>query len=170
MEKETDHERTLVLIKPDGLDKSITGNIITALSAEGLKIVASKIVKVTEKFAKEHYSELREGLKEKFGDDEGKEVFRNVIDYSQGNYHTHRVMALVYDGPDAVKRVRGVAGETNPEKAHPRSIRGKYGRIHSETSVFENVIHCSDSVENAEKEIGLWFKDSEVVDYEDRFN
>jgi len=162
-------ERTLVLIKPDGLVKSLTGNIITVLSETKLKIIATKVVKVTEDFAKKHYSELEDPLKKKFGDEKGAEVFKNVIDYLQGKFHTDRVLALVYSGENAIKKVREIAGETNPEKAPPTTIRGKYGRIHSETKVFENVIHCSDSKENAEREIALWFKPSEVVDHKDRF-
>jgi nucleoside-diphosphate kinase len=71
---------------------------------------------------------------------------------------------LIYEGEDAVDKIRKLAGETNPEKAHPESIRGKYGRIHSETKVFENVIHCSDSVDSAVKEIALWFKPEEIVE------
>ncbi len=73
-------------------------------------------------------------------------------------------MALVYHGEDAIKKIREIAGETNPEKAQPVSIRGKYGRIHSETRVFENVIHCSDSEKSAEKEIKLWFKPEELAE------
>jgi len=157
-------ERTLVLIKPDGLLKSLTGNILTSLSQIKLKIVAAKIVKVSREFAEKHYSELKQNLIEKFGKQKGKEVFESVIDYIQGKYHTDRVLALVYKGDNAIKKVRETAGETNPEKANPISIRGKYGRIHSETKVFENVIHCSDSSESAKREIELWFKPEEVVE------
>lgn len=161
-------EKTLVLIKPDGLSKSLTGNIITALSETKLKIVGSKVVKVTPEFAKKHYSELHQNLVKKFGE-EGEKIFENVIDYVQGKFHTDRVMALVYSGPTAVQKVREIAGTTNPEKAPHISIRGKYGRIHSQTQVMENVMHCSDSPEDADKEIALWFSDKEVVPYEDRF-
>ncbi len=136
-------ERTFVLIKPDGIKKSLTGNIITILSETKLKIVGAKIVKVTPEFAKQHYSELHQNLIVKFGEKEGNEVFDNVIDYIQGKFHTDRVMALVYAGPNAIEKVREIAGATDPEKAPHISIRGKYGRIHS---------------------------NEEVVDYEDRFN
>lgn len=157
-------ERTLVLIKPDGLVKSITGNIITTLSETKLKIVAAKVVKVSRELAENHYSDLKQRLVEKFGKEKGEEVFENNLKYIQGKYHTDRVLALVYKGENAVKKIRELAGETNPEKASPVSIRGKYGRVHSETKVFENVIHCSDSVENAKREIALWFKKEEVVE------
>lgn len=157
-------EKTLVLIKPDGLIKSLTGNIISMLSETKLKIVAAKMVKVSRDFAKEHYSNLNENLIKKFGDEKGKEIFENVLDYIQGKFHTDRVMALVYKGPNAINKIREIAGETNPEKASPISIRGKYGRINSQTQVMENVLHCSDSIENATREISLWFKPEEVVE------
>ncbi len=157
-------ERTLVLIKPDGLIKSLTGNIITTLSETKLKIVAAKIVKVKRDFAEKHYSNLKNSLIKKFGKEDGMKIFESTLDYIQGKFHTDRVLALVYQGENAIKKIRELAGETNPEKAHPVSIRGKFGRIHSETKVFENVIHCSDSVENAEKEIALWFNDDEIVE------
>ena len=159
-----EEQRTLVLIKPDGLQKSITGNIISGLSETKLKIVGAKVVKVTRDFARQHYSELGDNLIKKFGEEKGKKVYENVLDYIQGKFHTDRVLALVYKGENAVKKVRDIAGETHPEKADSVTIRGKYGRIHSETGVFENVVHCSDSPENAEKEIKLWFTDSEIVE------
>jgi len=157
-------ERTLVLIKPDGLYKSLTGNIITTLSETKLKIVAAKIVKVKRELAEKHYSGLKQNLIKKFGEEKGKEIFESTLEYIQGKHHTDRVFALVYKGENAIKKVRELAGETNPEKASPISIRGKYGRIHSETKVFENVIHCSDTQENAEREIALWFDKKEIVE------
>ncbi len=157
-------EKTLVLIKPDGLIKSLTGNIISTLSETKLRIVAARVVSVSREFAQEHYSELNSSLIKKFGEEKGKQIFENVLDYIQGKFHTNRVLAMVYKGENAVQKVREIAGETNPEKASPISIRGKYGRINSQTQVMENVIHCSDSVESALREIGLWFKPEEVVE------
>lgn len=157
-------EKTLVLIKPDGILKNLTGNIITNLSETRLKIVGAKIVKVKKDFAEKHYSELKASLIKKFGEEKGIKVFESTLDYIQGKFHTDRVLALVYKGENAVDKIRQSAGETNPEKAHPLSIRGKYGRIHSETHVFENVMHCSDSVDSAEREIELWFKSEELVE------
>ena len=154
----------MVLIKPDGLLKSLTGNIISVLSETKLKIVGAKVVKVTREFAEKHYSELRQGLIAKHGPEKGEKIFASVLDYIQGKFHTDRVFALVYKGENAISKVRKVAGKTNPEKASPISIRGKYGRIHSATKVFENVIHCSDSLKSAKKEIALWFADHEIVE------
>ncbi len=157
-------QSTLVFIKPDGLVKSLTGNIITALSATELKIVASKVVKVTRELAEKHYNKLKEEKIAKFGKEKGMQIFESTLDYIQGKFHTDRIFALVYKGENAIKKVRAIAGKTNPEKASSISIRGKYGRIHSETQVFENVMHCSDSEEAAKKEIGLWFKPEEIVE------
>jgi nucleoside-diphosphate kinase len=157
-------ERTLVLIKPDGLVKSLTGNIITTLSETKLKIVGAKIVKVSRELAEAHYNDLKDRLIKKFGKEEGAKIFESTIEYLQGKFHTDRVFALVYKGEDAVKKVRELVGETNPEKASPISIRGKYGRINSQTKVLETAVHCSDSVENAKREIALWFKKDEIVE------
>ncbi len=151
-------QQCLVLIKPDGIVKSLTGNIISCLSETKLKIVGAKIVSVRRELAEAHYSELRQRLIEKFGEEKGKHTFEEVLRYIQGEYHTNRVMAMVYEGEDAIKKIRELAGETNPESASPISIRGKYGRINSKTNVFENVVHVSDSEENAKKEIQLWFE------------
>jgi|TARA_Y100000310_G_scaffold338453_1_gene428148 nucleoside-diphosphate kinase len=143
--------QTLVLIKPDGLVKSLTGNIITELSDTGLIIAGSKIVQVTRELAEEHYQHLRE---EKF--------FDELIRYIMGKYHTKRVLALVYHGENAIKKVRKVIGETDPEKAEPTSIRGKYGRITSK-GVFENVVHASENEKEAEREIKMWFRPEELA-------
>ncbi len=147
-------EQILVLIKPDGLVKSLTGNIISKLSEAKLIIVGAKIVQVSRELAEQHYDKLKE--------EKGDEIFESVLEYIQGKFHTNRVLAMVYEGEDAIQKVRPLAGATNPEKAEPTTIRGKYGRIHSETEVFENVIHCSDSKDNAKREIQIWFEPVEL--------
>ena len=150
-----DYEKTLLLIKPDGIVKSLVGNILTAMSETKLKIVAAKVVNVERDLAEKHYEELKQNK---------PEIFENVIDYITGKEHnTPRVIALVYAGEDAIKKTRDLAGVTNPEKAGSTTIRGKYGRINSETDVMENVMHCSDCLESAEKEISLWFKPEELA-------
>lgn len=144
-------EQSLVLIKPDGLVKSLTGDVISKMSETGLKIVGAKIVQVTRELAEEHYNHLREA-----------EFFDELIKYIMGEYHTKRVLALVYNGEDAIKKIRKVVGSTNPEKAEPTTIRGKYGRITS-SGVFENVVHASESTKEAEREIKLWFRPDELI-------
>ena len=150
-ESKMKEQQTLVLIKPDGLIKSLTGNILTELSSTDLIIVGAKIVEVTRELAEEHYQHLRE---EKF--------FDELIRYIMGEYHTKRVLALIYQGENSISKVRKVVGETNPEKADPTSIRGKYGRITSK-GVFENAVHASENEKEAEREIKLWFRPSELV-------
>jgi nucleoside-diphosphate kinase len=148
-------EQCLILIKPDGLVKSLTGNIISVLSETKLKIVGAKVVSVSKELAEKHYYELKE---------KKPKIFEATVDYIMGKYHTNRVLALVYSGEDSIKKIRQIVGATNPEEADPISIRGKYGRINSKTGVFENVIHASDSVKSAEREIKIWFKPSELVE------
>lgn len=156
-------QQCLVLIKPDGLVKSLTGNIISTFSEIKLKIIATKVIKVSKELAEKHYSELRQKLINKFGEQKANEIFEGNLRYIQGEYHTDRVMALIYEGENAIEKIRELVGSTNPEEASPISIRGKYGRINSKTNVFENVVHASDSEESAKREIQLWFEPEELT-------
>ncbi len=144
-------QQTLVLIKPDGLKKSLTGNVLTRLSETKLDIVASKIVKVSRELAEEHYALLKD-----------KPFFPDLIKYLMGEYHKKKVMALVYWGEDAIDKVRKICGATNPEEADSTSIRGAYGRITTK-GVYENVIHASTNMEEAEREIKLWFQPDDII-------
>ena len=145
-------QQTLVLIKPDGLVRSLTGNILTRLSETKLEIVASKVCRVSKKLAEEHYCHLKD-----------KPFYEELIHYLQGDLHNrHKTMALVYWGEDAIDKVRELTGATNPELANPTSIRGAYGRIRS-TGLFENVVHASSSEPDAEREIKLWFNPDEII-------
>lgn len=148
-------QQTLVLIKPDGLKKSLTGNILTKLSETQLRIVASKVVRVTDDLAEKHYFHLKD-----------KPFFGELKNYIKGNLHGEqymRVLALVYRGTDAINKVRTLAGATNPEEALPTTVRGAYGRITTE-GVYENVVHTSSDPKEAEREIKLWFNPDEIVD------
>jgi nucleoside-diphosphate kinase len=144
-------EQTLVLIKPDGLNKSLTGNVLTRLSETKLEIVATRIVQVSKELAEQHYILLKD-----------KPFFGDLIKYIMGAYHKKKVMALVYWGDDAIAKVRKICGATNPEEADPVSIRGAYGRITTK-GVYENVIHASTNPEEAEREIKLWFSPDEII-------
>ena len=145
-------QATLVLIKPDGLKKSLTGNILTRLSETKLDIIAAKMTKPTQELAAEHYCHMKE-----------KPFFEELIQYICGEIHDKRkVMAMVYYGEGAIKRVKNLCGSTNPEEADPTSIRGSYGRITS-AGVYENVIHASGSEAEAEREIKLWFQPDEII-------
>jgi nucleoside-diphosphate kinase len=144
-------EQTLVLIKPDGLKKSLTGNVLTRLSETKLDIVAAKIAKVSRELAEKHYCQMKE-----------KPFFKELIKYIMGDFHKHKVMAMIYWGPGAISKVKEICGSTNPEEADPVSIRGAYGRITTK-GVYENVIHASASKEDAEREIKLWFEPDEII-------
>lgn len=143
---------TLILIKPDGLKKSLTGNILTRLSETKLEIVAAKIARVSPELAEEHYRHLKD-----------QPFFAELMKYLQGDLHNrHKVMALIYWGEDAIKKCRELAGATNPEEADPTSIRGSYGRI-TTAGLYENVIHVSSNESEAEREIKLWFRPDEII-------
>ena len=145
-------EATLVIVKPDGLKKSLTGNVLSRLSETKLKIIGSKIVCVSEAQAQKHYCHLT-----------NEPFFSELIKYITGKLHgENRVMLLVYWGEGTIDKVRKIAGITNPEKADPVSIRGAYGRILT-TGLYENVIHASSDLEEAEREIKLWFEPDEIV-------
>jgi nucleoside-diphosphate kinase len=144
-------EQTLVLIKPDGLKKSLTGNVLSRLSETKLDIIGAKMVQVTRELAEEHYRELKE-----------QPFFEDLIKYIMGEYHKKKVMALVYWGEDAIQKVRTICGGTNPEEADSVSIRGSYGRI-TTSGVYENVIHASANPEDAEREIKLWFSPNNII-------
>ncbi|MEK6727420.1 MAG: nucleoside-diphosphate kinase [Candidatus Omnitrophota bacterium] len=146
------NQAALVLIKPDGLKKSLTGNILTRLSETKLEIVAAKMVRVSKELAEEHYKHLKD-----------KPFFKDLISYIRGELHERRkVMAMVYWGEDASTKCRELAGATNPEEAEPTSIRGSYGRI-TTAGVYENVIHVSSNPEEAQREIKLWFHPEEII-------
>jgi len=145
-------QSVLILIKPDGLKKSLTGNILTRLSETKLEIVAAKMVRVTDTLAQEHYCHLKD-----------KPFFPELIEYLKGELHDRKkVMALVYWGRDAIKKCREMAGATNPEEADPTSIRGSYGRITTK-GLYENVIHVSSNEDEAKREIRLWFSPDEII-------
>jgi len=145
------NQATLVLIKPDGLKKSLTGNILTRLSETKLDIVGARIVKVSRELAEKHYAMLKD-----------KPFFEDLLKYLMGEYHKKKVMALAYYGEDAIQKVRNICGATNPEEADPVSIRGAYGRITTK-GVYENAIHASANPAEAEREIKLWFTPDEII-------
>lgn len=132
-------ERTLVLIKPDAMERKLMGEIISVYEKTTLCIAAIKIIKPTEQIAEEHYMEHKE-----------KPFYRELILYiTRGE-----VCALIIEGENAIAEVRRINGVTDPEKAEPTSIRSRYG-----ISRTENSVHSSDSKESAEREICIWFKD-----------
>ena len=130
-------EKTLVLVKPDGVKKHICGEVISRFERKGLEVEAIKMIQVPEELAKKHYAEH-----------EGKGFFKDLIAFITSG----PVLAMVIKGENAVAAVRQINGATDALKAVPGSIRGDFA-----TSIDENVVHASDAPETAEREIGLWF-------------
>ena len=129
----------------------MTGNIISKLSETELKIMGAKIVQVTRELAEEHYHHLKDA-----------KFFDELVRYLMGEFHTKRVLALVCEGENVIEKIRRIVGSTDPEKAIPTTIRGKYGRI-TTTGVYENAVHASENEEDAEREIKLWFRPDELT-------
>lgn len=145
-------QQALIIIKPDGLKKSLTGSILTKLSESKLEIIGAKVVMPTKELAEKHYSHLKT-----------KPFFEELVSYFCGEIHkTKRVLLLLYQGENAIEKLRNIAGSTNPEEAEPTTIRGSYGRITTK-GVYENVLHVSSNDTEAEQEIKLWFTPAEVV-------
>ena len=145
-------EQVLVLIKPDGMRKAIAGEILSQFLASDLDLVGLKLVKVSSRLAQAHYYHLR-----------GKPFFKEIVAYLMGQLHADApVVAMVFEGKGAVRKCRTIAGSTNPEEAHPKSVRGKFGRI-TVRGVFENLVHVSSDKKEAAREIKLWFKNSELL-------
>ncbi len=167
--KKAELEQTLVLIKPDALKNSLTGYVLSQLSEfhSGLRFAGTKVVSVTRMLAEEHYAEHR-----------GKIFYPSLIDYIRGRLHypdaphKQRVIAIVYQGPNAVARVRELAGPTNPHDARqerPGCIRSlgtvvpltdAKGKVVGER--MDNLIHASATRDEAEHEIKLWFKPGDI--------
>ena len=147
-------EKCLVLIKPDAMLKGLAGNVISEIHSLNLKMVGIKIVNVQRELAEMHYSHLKE-----------KPFYNKLIDHMTGGLHKNEnVLAIAYKGENAIKKLRDLAGDTHPEEANPHTLRGKYGRVQTQNDCFENVVHVSDSEETAEKEINLWFNNSELLE------
>ena len=136
-------ERTLVFVKPDGVQRGLAGEIISRLERKGLKIVALKMLRMDRAMAERHYGIHRD-----------KPFFSSLVDFITSG----PIVAAVVEGRQAVEMVRRLMGDTDPLKAAPGTIRGDFGM-----EVQENLIHGSDSEENARKEISLFFSDKEIV-------
>jgi nucleoside-diphosphate kinase len=146
-------ERTLVIIKPDAIQKGTAGEAFSRLETLRLDILAAKAIRPSRGLAEEHYQHLR-----------GKPFFEELIDHITGKLHrTNYVLAFVLYGNDAIARVREITGATDPEKADPRSIRGALGRTKL-SGLMENVVHASSDAADVEREIALWFRPDEILD------
>ena len=139
-------QRTLVLVKPDGVQRLIAGRIITRYEERGLRLVGLKLMVVSRELAERHYAVHAE-----------RPFFRSLVDFICSG----PVVAAVLDGPNAIAVVRAMNGATRPEEAAPGTIRGDFAL---ETA--QNLVHASDSPDNAASEINLWFAPGELIEYE----
>jgi len=138
-------ERTFVLVKPDGVQRGLIGEVIARLERRGLRLVGAKFMQVSKELAETHYAIHK-----------GKPFYDGLISYIV----SAPVMAMVWEGPNAVAAVRQTMGSTRPTEAAPGSVRHDFG-----LEVGRNLTHASDSVENGQAEVALWFTPEEVVDW-----
>ena len=139
-------ERSLVLIKPDAIQRGLAGEIISRLEKKGLKIVAMKMLHMDKDLAQRHYAIHK-----------GKAFFDDLVNFITSS----PVIAIIFQGKNAVEIIRQMMGETDPAKAHSGTIRGDFG-----IDIGHNLVHGSDSLENAVKEIDLFFSEEEIFNYD----
>jgi nucleoside-diphosphate kinase len=138
-------ERSLVLIKPDAMQRGLAGEVISRIERRGLKIVATKMLRMDKALAQRHYSVHKD-----------KAFFDNLVNFITSS----PIIAIVFQGENAVEIIRQTMGETDPAKARSGTIRGDFG-----IDIGYNLVHGSDSLENASKEIDLFFSRKEIFDY-----
>ncbi|XP_015992233.1 nucleoside diphosphate kinase, mitochondrial isoform X1 [Rousettus aegyptiacus] len=141
-------ERTLVAVKPDGVQRRLVGDVIRRFERRGFNLVGMKMLQAPENVLAEHYHDLRR-----------KPFYPALISYMSSG----PVVAMVWEGPNVVRTSRAMIGHTDSAVAVPGTIRGDFS-IH----ISRNVIHASDSVEEAQREIQLWFQSNELVDWADK--
>jgi len=138
-------ERTLVIVKPDGVQRGLIGDVLQRFETRGLKLVGLKLMSVSEELARRHY-----------GIHKGKPFFEGLISYIT----SAPVVVVVFEGKDAVAAVRSTVGATNPVQAAPGTIRGDLAM-----EIGRNLVHASDSVETARSEVALFFREEELVSW-----
>jgi nucleoside-diphosphate kinase len=144
----TDTERTFVMVKPDGVQRGLIGDIISRLEDRGLKLVGAKFMQIDRELAEQHY-----------GEHEDKPFFEDLVSFITAG----PVMAMVWEGQDAIRQVRKMMGETDPAESDPGTIRGDFG-----LDLGRNVIHGSDNEDPGanEREIELFFDEDELLEWE----
>ena len=140
------NERTLVLVKPDGVQRGLSGEIISRLEKTGLKIIGMKIINITKETASKHYQEHI-----------GRPFYETLVDFIPSS----PVIALAFEGNNAISIIRKQMGTTNPVEAEPGSIRGDFG-----VDIGRNLVHGSANSEDAKRELEIFFNKSELVSYE----
>lgn len=138
-------ERTFIMLKPDAIQRSLAGEIMTRFERKGFKLVAAKLMLVSRALAEKHYQDHKE-----------KPFFGPTVDYITSS----PIMAMVWEGKNVIAQARTLMGVTNPAQADPGSIRGGFG-----LDISRNLIHGSDSADSADREISLYFSPEEIVSY-----
>jgi len=139
-------ERSLVLVKPDGVQRGLIGEVIARLERRGLRLVASKFLNVSKDLAEKHYAEHK-----------GKPFYNGLIEYIT----SAPVMAMVWEGSDAVAAIRQTMGATKPTEAAPGSLRHDFA-----LQIGRNLTHASDKPERGEQEVALWFNENELISWQ----
>ncbi|MBG9590540.1 nucleoside-diphosphate kinase [Cytobacillus firmus] len=143
-------ERTFLMVKPDGVQRNLIGEIVARFEKKGFQLVGGKLMSISQELAEEHYGEHKE-----------RPFFGELVDFITSG----PVFAMVWEGENVIATARQMMGSTNPKDAAPGTIRGDFG-----ITVGKNVIHGSDSPVSAEREIGLFFKEEEKVEYKKLMN
>lgn len=138
-------EKTFLMVKPDGVQRNLVGDIVSRFEKKGFKLAGAKLMQITKELAEEHY-----------GEHNGKPFFPELVSFITSG----PVFAMVWEGDNVIATARQMMGKTNPQEALPGTIRGDYG-----LTVGKNVIHGSDAPESAEREIGLFFSEGELIEY-----
>ncbi|MGY3714123.1 nucleoside-diphosphate kinase [Sutcliffiella cohnii] len=143
-------EKTFLMVKPDGVQRNLIGEIVTRFEKKGFHLAGAKLMQISTELAEQHYGEHKE-----------RPFFGELVDFITSG----PVFAMVWEGENVITTARQMMGATNPKDAQPGTIRGDFGVI-----VGKNIIHGSDSPESAEREIGLFFKEEELVAYSKDIN
>lgn len=143
-------EKTFLMVKPDGVQRQLIGEIVSRFEKKGLQLAGAKLMQISQELAEQHY-----------GEHKGKPFFEELVTFITSG----PVFAMVWQGENAIEICRQMMGKTNPKDALPGTIRGDFGMF-----VGKNIIHGSDSPESAAREIGLFFKEEELVEYDRQIN
>ena len=143
-------EKTFLMVKPDGVQRGLIGEIVNRFESKGYQLVGGKLMTISQELAEQHYGEHKE-----------RPFFGELVDFITSG----PVFAMVWEGENVISTARLMMGATNPKESAPGTIRGDFA-----VTVAKNIIHGSDSPESAEREIGLFFKEEELSSYEKSVN
>lgn len=143
-------EKTFLMVKPDGVQRELIGEIVNRFEKKGFQLVGAKLMNISNELAEEHYGEHKE-----------RPFFGELVEFITSG----PVFAMVWQGENVISTARQMMGATNPSDAAPGTIRGDYG-----VTVGKNIIHGSDSPESAKREIGLFFNENELIEYSKLIN